>query len=373
MNCLHVDKTCPIVPATRSISKGVRGTHGLRALCVLGVLCGSCISDVACSAADIRTWAFEATIIHKNDPQKLFDDVRLGDPVTGTFSYDVSLPMDPFSNPPQWADYQHPGWFQGLRMAIENPRTGEEIRYGRQADDFRDWFVSVFKESPYYEPGTSAVAFWETTEDPRPGLSGSIYMEFLGPSILTEISLPTAYDIDDWPSAAIYIDTDNFALGAIAQLHTITPLTPGDFSLDGKVDADDYSLWRSTFGPTGISEADWDRNGSVDAADYVVWRNSAGAMSASNLVAPLAPEPASAPLAIVALMCLSLIRTMRKNRANESACPNVAPVGVRGGGRLPARSPAITNACAINSALKQQTAGLALTTSDSRMQSDTAA
>ena len=49
----------------------------------------------------------------------------------GTFSYDVSLPMDPFSNPPEWADYSHPIWFQGLRMAIENPHgQGAAVRSG---------------------------------------------------------------------------------------------------------------------------------------------------------------------------------------------------------------------------------------------------
>ena len=137
----------------------------------------------------------------------------------------------------------------------------------------------MFKESPYYDPGTSAVAFWSTTEPPpKPGLSSLVYMEFLGPSVLTEITLPTSYDIDDWPIAAIYIDTDNFANGAVADVHSITSISPGDFTLDGKVDTADYVLWQSTYGPTGISEADWDRNGIVDAADYVTWRHNVGSV-----------------------------------------------------------------------------------------------
>jgi hypothetical protein len=247
-----------------------------------------------------------------DDPQKHLGDVRLGDPVRGTFSYDVSLPRDASSSPPQWADYTHPGWFQGLRMAIENPRTGEELRWGSEAGDYRDYFVAVFTESPYYDPGTSVVAFWETTEPaPRPGLSELVYMEFAGPNVLTEITLPTAYDLDDWPSAALYFGTTgNPSDAAIAQIHTLTPIKPGDFTLYGKVDADDYSLWRSTFGPTGISEADWDRNGTVDAADYVTWRNAFNPTAVDNVsVDPAAvPEPAGLAMILVATSVMFLRR-----------------------------------------------------------------
>jgi hypothetical protein len=315
------------VPATRSISKCVRGTHGLRALRVLGVLCGSYALAAGCWAADIRTWAFEATIIHKDDPPALLSDVRLGDPVVGTFSYDVSLPMDSFSNPPQWADYTHPFWFQGLRMAIENPRSGEELRWGREADDYGDWFVSVFKESPYYEPGTSAVAFWSTTEPPpRPGVSSTVYMVFAGPSVLTEISLPTAYNLDDWPRAAIYFAIDNINPfdAAIAQIHTITPVAPGDFTLDGKVDVEDYSLWRGTYGPTGISEADWNRDGSVDTADYVVWRKNAGTVSVSNSLSTV-PEPNRATL-LLPLLIVAIAARCKIGRSVKPALPLDCPL-----------------------------------------------
>jgi hypothetical protein len=284
---------------------------------VLGVLCGSYALSAGCWAADIRTWAFEATIIHKDDPQKLIGDVRLGDPVSGTFSYDVSLPMDDFSNPPQWADYTHPAWFQGLRIAIENPRTGEELTWGREAAGGRDWFVAVFKESPYYDPGTSAVAFWSTTEPPRPGLDGYVYIEFLGPKVLTEIALPTAYNLDDWIDTAIYIWTsDNPVEAAIAQIHTLTPITPGDFTLDSKVDADDYSLWRSTYGPTGISEADWNRDGTVDAADYVTWRKNAGTVSVSNSFSTV-PEPNRAAL----LLPLLFVGVAARRKIGRSVKP----------------------------------------------------
>jgi hypothetical protein len=286
-----------------------------RAHWAIYALCGSYISAAACSAADIRTWAFEATIVQINDPQMLFGDVRLGDPVRGTFSYDVSIPMDATSNPPEWADYTHPGWFQGLRMAIQNPRTGEELRYGKEPDDYREWFVDVYTEAYFYSQRPSVVGFWSWTElPPRPDLLNLVYIEFDGQNVLNDTALPTSYNLDDWPDAAIYLDAAPGKTGeAIAQFHTITPLMPGDFTLDRKVDVDDYSLWRSTFGPTGVSEADWNRDGSVDAADYVVWRKNAGMASVSNLVATV-PEPASAPLELVLISFAIAARGFRPRR-----------------------------------------------------------
>jgi hypothetical protein len=241
--------------------------------------------------------------------------VRLGDPVRGTFSYDVSHPKDATSNLPEWADYTHPGWFQGLRIAIENPRSGEELRYGTEAADYRDWFVAVFTEAYFYTERPSVVAFWQTTQPPpRPDLSTLVYVEFAGQNLLNDTALPTSYNLDDWPDAAIYLDAAPGKTGeAIAQFHTITPIKPGDFTLDGKVDADDYSLWRSTFGPTGVSEADWNRDGSVDAADYVTWRDIAATTSPPLSVAA-APEPTIDRL-LIPLAAAFAARNLRPRRS----------------------------------------------------------
>jgi hypothetical protein len=48
---------------------------------------------------------------------------------------------------------------------------------------------------------------------------------------------------------------------------------PGDYDRDGIVEADDYGVWRSSFGLMGAEPvADGNQDGVVDAADYVVWR-----------------------------------------------------------------------------------------------------
>jgi glycosidase len=48
---------------------------------------------------------------------------------------------------------------------------------------------------------------------------------------------------------------------------------PGDFNVDGKVDAVDYTLWRDRAGQGGAARiADGDFDGDVDENDYLVWK-----------------------------------------------------------------------------------------------------
>ncbi|QDU90234.1 Alpha-amylase precursor [Pirellulimonas nuda] len=65
---------------------------------------------------------------------------------------------------------------------------------------------------------------------------------------------------------------------------------PGDFNLDGVVDAADYTLWRD-----GLITADGDFDGDVDADDYGVWRSAFGfgrqPLGAFGAVGAAVPEP----------------------------------------------------------------------------------
>lgn len=48
----------------------------------------------------------------------------------------------------------------------------------------------------------------------------------------------------------------------------------GDYSGDHVVDQEDYIVWRSTYGQTGVNlGADGNRDGVIDAADYTIWRD----------------------------------------------------------------------------------------------------
>jgi uncharacterized secreted protein with C-terminal beta-propeller domain len=54
---------------------------------------------------------------------------------------------------------------------------------------------------------------------------------------------------------------------------------PGDYNGDRRVDADDESAWRSSFGDSSVTThlpADGNRGGTVSAADYVIWRKNLG-------------------------------------------------------------------------------------------------
>lgn len=78
------------------------------------------------------------------------------------------------------------------------------------------------------------------------------------------------------------------AIGNTFNVITIVPAArPGDYNLNGSVGAEDYDLWRSTFGNTILAGtgADGNANGTIDAADFVIWRKNNG--QASSIVGAL--------------------------------------------------------------------------------------
>jgi serralysin len=82
----------------------------------------------------------------------------------------------------------------------------------------------------------------------------------------------------------------------------------GDYNVDGRVDALDYTIWRNMLGSMGSNlAADGNNDGRVDAADYAVWKTHYGEMSAGSgglAGGGAVPEPPSIALAAVAIACL---------------------------------------------------------------------
>lgn len=81
------------------------------------------------------------------------------------------------------------------------------------------------------------------------------------------------------------------------------PTLPGDYTLDGAVDAADYTVYRDQFGleVTPYSGADGDGNGRVDSADRLVWAANYGRTAATAVEPASEAEPATAAVALVSL------------------------------------------------------------------------
>jgi hypothetical protein len=286
-----------------------RGTPAiLRALRALCVLCGSYVSSDVCFASNIRTWAFEATVVEHADPLFEAAGVRLGDPVRGTLSYDLENAPDSGDD---YAEYNSPPGFRGLQVAIVNPRTETQIDYVPLVSDVSDSWVEVWSYDDTEPPDVedeNGVHFYQFTELPNPDWRDSdfVAMWLNRPGVSTDFSLPTAYDLDDWPYAVVFLWADpSPESGITAEIHTIKPVTPGDYNLDGEIDGVDYTSWRSDFGMGGYSDADGNRDGSIDAADYVTWRK--GLATPAAVPAPSVPEPTTIAHCLFALACV-LIR-----------------------------------------------------------------
>ncbi len=137
---------------------------------------------------------------------------------------------------------------------------------------------------------------WQTQMvDNRPGVAG-------GALALAFNDAPDGFG-DGLPAIA-YIADDDVVRYVRDPVSTILP---GDFDLDGDVDADDLTVWRHNHGATGSDPwnlGDGDGDGDTDGADYLVWQQYS--MSFANLGGPLpapstVPEPSTAVLTLVGL------------------------------------------------------------------------
>ena len=82
--------------------------------------------------------------------------------------------------------------------------------------------------------------------------------------------------------------------GEVFRIDTAIQL-PGDYDGSGLVDADDYDMWKNTFGGVGSFAADGNGNGTVDLADYTVWRDNLGRQFPSASYAGAVSSPTSHP------------------------------------------------------------------------------
>lgn len=109
-------------------------------------------------------------------------------------------------------------------------------------------------------------------------------------------------------------------LNATSSFYVALNGIPGDFQLDGDVDAVDLARWKTGYGlETGATPNHGDANGDgrVDGADLLIWQRNFGvqppALAASSVVA--VPEPATTGLGAGALAtAIAARRAARKRR-----------------------------------------------------------
>ncbi len=111
----------------------------------------------------------------------------------------------------------------------------------------------------------------------------------------------TSFDLGPVPLSpsgrvAVTVETDDGASGVLT-FQLSAARIPGDFDLDGDVDAFDLGIWQTGFGITGGATAmdgDADADGDVDAFDLGLWQTNFG-----TGVGATVPEPATVVLSAV--------------------------------------------------------------------------
>jgi hypothetical protein len=86
------------------------------------------------------------------------------------------------------------------------------------------------------------------------------------------------------------------------------PALPGDFNLNGVVDAADYVLWRDHLGDSTETALNGNGDGEngVDDGDYALWREQFGFNGTPAPAAVAAvPEPMTCVLFLTAVCCLN--------------------------------------------------------------------
>ncbi len=110
---------------------------------------------------------------------------------------------------------------------------------------------------------------------------------------LAENPLAGTWEFGNVPAEGLMLEPFSQLVLVDAELCTNCFL-PGDYNRDGKIDVDDYVVWKSDYGQFGPAlPADGNGDGVVDAADFVLWRN---LMPAGGTLAELRPVPTPASI-----------------------------------------------------------------------------
>jgi hypothetical protein len=279
-------------------------------------------------------WDIEAVVISITDPQNMFSEVRLGDPVRGSMTYNAG--GIPYSVDPELgAGYLHSPYFVVAEMLIENPRTGNDIEFVPRLEEGVTFVTVLDNVKISAEEPSDALDALQFVLPPGGGPTEQlgfvlVHLEAAA-NRFTGHGLPTQLSLDDWPIAQISF-TDLGVTTIEAQITSLTPVNiailPGDYDGDADVDANDYTVWSVLHGQAEVLDADGSGNGDIDAADYVVWRNAIIPSATSSVQPPgdafvIVPEPsllallASGALMAIPRLCERILQRIQLHSATQ--------------------------------------------------------
>ncbi len=97
-----------------------------------------------------------------------------------------------------------------------------------------------------------------------------------------------------------YAPQGSSSLRTATVTYVTPPMSAGDYNDDNVVNAADYTVWRNTLGSTTDLQADGDGNGKIDRDDYLIWKWSYGHVGPGS--GATVPEPSSVLLAAIAIL-----------------------------------------------------------------------
>jgi hypothetical protein len=281
------------------------------------VLVGFCCA--ASANAQVVKFQFAGTIDESDS-----NLVRVGDPFSGTFAYDLVNFGFPDNEPTR---------SRHLKI-LGNPSIQMAYSAGSQTVERAavvEWTTENRMTDSFTYAAQTSLGIGDLTEgtislvDP----TGTVFETDVPPATLNladfaEHRFTGRLDPNDVPDGEIH----NFS-GIIDLLEPSGVLPPqGDFNQNGAVDAADYVLWRKTRGQAGEGLAAdvtgpiiSGPNGAVDEHDYNFWRahfgqstGLAGSTDSSSSASAAAPEPSTSLFTAILAAMVSCLNVRFRNK-----------------------------------------------------------
>jgi hypothetical protein len=130
-----------------------------------------------------------------------------------------------------------------------------------------------------------------------PGTAGTLIGTFASPDFsLAPLTAGLSWDV-------------SYASNSVTLSVTGTPAFTADFNNDGRVDGDDLTTWKQSFGGAG---ADANNDGVSDGADFLEWQQQFGSGVPATAAVGAVPEPAS--IAMIGLATMAMAASGRSRR-----------------------------------------------------------